>query len=277
MAFQSEIEKYIKSVFAKERVAVIPIWGAIGGQVRAVDTVRLLTRVREDATVRAVVLDIDSPGGGAIASEALYRAVKHLAHRKPVVAWIRGTGASGAYFLACGAWKIVAFPGALVGSIGVISVRPVLVDLLARLGTQLVVTTTGPYKDLGAPWKKPTAEDHEKEEHLVNALFQRFTSAVRESRNLTEEQLSTVTTGEVWLAEEAMGLGLLDELVDDEETAVAQARLLAKLDPSTPMIRMSARRNPMQRLLAPASTQRSNTVRWLQEVESWLGVTRLHM
>ena len=116
-----------------------------------------------------MLLEIDSPGGTAIASEQLYVAVRRLAARKPVVAWIKGTGASGAYFLACGATRVLAFPSAIVGSIGVISVRPVVVDALRRVGARMVVTKTGPFKDLGAPWREPTEEDEAHERELVDA------------------------------------------------------------------------------------------------------------
>src|SRR4029077_12120078 len=103
-----------------------PLRGGIGGALRTSELTRLLDRARESKDIRAVVLDINSPGGDAIASEAIYMAVRRLAEAKPGGAWTRATGASGGYFVACGATRMLAFPAAVVGSIGVISARPVL-------------------------------------------------------------------------------------------------------------------------------------------------------
>ena len=196
---------------------------------RTDELIRTIGKARRNARIRAVLLEIDSPGGTAIASEQLYVAVRRLAARKPVVAWIKGTGASGAYFLACGATRVLAFPSAIVGSIGVISVRPVVVDALRRVGARMVVTKTGPFKDLGAPWREPTEEDEAHERELVDAIFQRFTGAVRSARGYDDEALARVTTGEVWLGTRAVELGLIDGLADDEEAALDVAAELAGL------------------------------------------------
>ena len=116
-----------------------------------------------------------------------------------------------------------------MGSIGVISVRPVLVDALRRAGARVVVTKTGPFKDLGAPWREPTEEDEAHERELVDAIFRRFTGAVRSARGYDEEGLARVTTGEVWLGTRAVELGLIDGLADDEDTALEAAQDLASL------------------------------------------------
>ena len=165
-----------------------------------------------------MLFEIDSPGGTAIASEQLYVAVRRLAACKPVVAWIKGVGASGAYFLACAATRVLAFPSALVGSIGVISVRPVVVDALRRAGARIVVTKTGPFKDLGAPWREPTEEDEAHERELVDAIFRRFTGAVRVARGYP--RLSDQTRSEHHLhrrgrfrpPQPALGVGQLRQL-----------------------------------------------------------------
>src|ERR1035437_6922809 len=102
----------------RRRIAVISLRGVIGGAVRTDETLRTFGEARRNPSVRAVLLEIDSPGGSATESEALYLGVRRLAREKPVVAWIRSTGASGAYFAACGASRILAFPSAIVGSIG---------------------------------------------------------------------------------------------------------------------------------------------------------------
>jgi protease-4 len=257
----------------RRRIAVVPIRGVIGGAVRTADLVRTLDRARDNAQIRAVLLDIASPGGDAVASETLYLAVRRLAEKKPVVAWIRSVGASGSYFLACGATRILAFPAAVVGSIGVISVRPVLTGALRRLGAHVRVTKTGPFKDLGAPWREPTEEDLAKERELVEGMFQHFTQAVRDARSLDEAALARVTTGEVWLADRAVELGLVDALAE-EEAALAETQQLAGL-PRRRVVRLQPKRSLLQRLGVPGAGMGPPGPRWLVELEGWSRHPRL--
>jgi len=259
----------------RRRIGVVPLRGVIGGAVRSGDLVRLIDRVRDNGHIKAVVLDIHSPGGDAVASEAIYRAVRRLREKKPVVAWIRGTGASGAYFAACGATRMLAFPGAVIGSIGVMSARPVLVEALRRLGASMMVTTTGPFKDLGAPWREPTDEDREKERRLVDGVFRRFTAAVREARGFDDAWLARVATGEVWLADEAVELGLLDG-VCDEEAALEEAQRLAEL-PRRAVVRLITRRTVLQRLGVPLAGLGPPGRRWVAEFEGWLRTPRVRL
>jgi protease-4 len=258
----------------RRRIAVIPLRGVIGGAVRTQDAVKLLDRAREARQVRAVVLDIASPGGDAVASETLYRAVRRLAERKPTVAWIRSVGASGSYFAACGATRILAFPAAVVGSIGVISVRPNLTGLLRRLGARVLVTKTGAFKDLGAPWREPTDEDRAKERELVDAMFRHFTDAVRQARGYDDAALARVATGEVWLADRALELGLLDGLADEEE-AIREAQQLAGL-PHRRLVRLQPRRSLLQRLGLPGAGMGPPGERWLVELEGQARLPRLY-
>ncbi|MBV9100567.1 MAG: signal peptide peptidase SppA [Candidatus Dormibacteraeota bacterium] len=260
----------------RRRIAVIAVRGVIGGAVRTDDLLRTLGAARRNPRVKAVLLEIDSPGGGATASETLYVAVKRLEAQKPVVAWIRGTGASGAYFIACGASRILSFPSAIVGSIGVISVRPIAVEALQRLGTRVNVTKTGEFKDLGAPWREPTAHDEAKERELVDAIFRRFVAAVRTSRGLDDAGVSRVTTGEVWLGAQAVDLKLVDGLRDNEESALEVAQDLAGL-PHHHMVRLGPRRTLLQRAGVPGAGLGPPGERWLVELEGWLRAPRAGM
>jgi protease-4 len=258
----------------RRRIAVVEIRGVIDGAVRTDAITRVLGAARRNRQVRAVVLDIDSPGGGAVGSEILHVAVKRLAAEKPVVAWIRTTGASGAYFLACGATRIVAFPAAIVGSIGVISIRPVLVEALRRLGARIDITKTGPFKDLGAPWREPTEEDAAKENELVQAIFRRFTSAVRTARGFDDAALAHVTTGEVWLGTQALELGLVDAVVEDEEGAAEVAQDLAAL-PHRHIVRLGPKKNLLQRMGVPGAGMGPPSSRWVTELEGWMSAPRV--
>ena len=273
MSSDTDLSERLSRITDRRRIAVIPVRGVIDGAVRTDALTKVLGAARRARRIHAVVLDIDSPGGSAIGSEALHVAVKRLAAEKPVVAWIRGTGASGAFFLACGATRIVAFPSAIVGSIGVISIHPVAVEALRRLGTTINVTKTGPFKDLGAPWREPTEDDIAKERQLVDAIFRRFTSAVRAARGFDDPALARVTTGEVWLASQALELGLVDALCDEEDGAIEMAQDMAGL-PHRHTVRMGPPKSLLHRLGMPGAGMGPPGLRWITEIEGWLSAPR---
>jgi len=138
------------------RVAVVRLYGTISGGARSAELVELVRELGRERRVPAVVLDIDSPGGSADASDYLYLALKRLAERKPLVAHVRGVGASGAYLAAMAARRIVVAPSAIVGSIGVISAGPRVPALLDRLGVRVEEHRAGRLKGMGAPWRDDT-------------------------------------------------------------------------------------------------------------------------
>lgn len=215
-------------LFNPQRIAVFELFGAIGSPSRTAEYVRSLRSLADNAAVRAVILDIDSPGGSATASDYLYRSVRKLAEKKPVIAFIRGAGASGAYMVSCAATKIVAVPTALVGSIGAISARPLLYELLHRLGVRVSVTKSGRLKDMWSPLREPTKEEREKEQALLDELYDHFVAAVAKGRDMSEERVRKLATGEVFTATKAKELGLVDEL-GDLDAAIELAMQLGKV------------------------------------------------
>jgi protease-4 len=219
------------------RVAVVRLYGPIGGAGRTAELVETLRRVRESRRVPAVVLDVDSGGGSASASDDLYLAVERLARAKPVVAAIRGTGASGAYLAVLASRRIVANPTAVVGSIGVISAGPRVPRLLDRVGVSVTERRAGRLKGMGAPWRDETAEEAAKEQELVDAIYERFVARVAQARRLPEARVRELATGEVWLGDRAAELGLVDE-VGDLERAVEIAAEMAKVAPRWAAVRL---------------------------------------
>ncbi len=211
--------------FPRGRVAVVRLYGSIVGAGRAADWIELVRRLRESRRVPAVVLDIDSGGGSASASDDLFLALERLAATKPLVASIRGTGASGAYLAAVAAPKVVANPTAIVGSIGVIAAAPRAPRLLERLGVSVTETRAGTLKGMGAPWREETEEEREKERALVEAIYDSFVARVARARGLSEERVRELATGEVWLGREARELGLVDEIGDLERAIEIAAEL----------------------------------------------------
>lgn len=208
--------------FPAGRVAVLRLYGPIAGGARAADRIELVRRLRTSRRVPAVVLDVDSPGGSATASDDLFLALRRLAEAKPLIAAVRGTGASGAYLAALAARRLLAQPHAVIGSIGVISAGPRLPRLLDRLGISVSETKAGRLKGMGAPWRDDDPEEQAKEQAIVDAFYEAFISRVATARRLSPDRVRVLATGEVWLGEEALGLGLVDE-IGDLERAVAVA------------------------------------------------------
>jgi protease-4 len=211
-----------------DRIAVTELFGAIGSPTRTSEYVRMLRAVEENKRIRALVIDIDSPGGAAGPSEYLFRSVAKVARKKPVVAFVRGLGASGGYMVACGATKVIAVPMALVGSIGVISMRPMLYEMLEKIGVRMEVTKTGRLKDMFSSFREPTPEERQKEQALLDNVYERFVAMVAESRQLAPERVRELATGELFTAEQAKAHGLIDEL-GDLDTAIDLAQTLAEL------------------------------------------------
>ena len=232
----------------RQRIAVVELFGTIGATVRSPVYERIFAGIRKDRRFRALVLDIDSPGGSVTASDYLYRSVARVAEEKTVVAIIRGLGASGAYLVGCAAGRIVALPGALVGSIGVISIRPVVEGLLERLGVAISVNKSGELKDMGAFWRAATEEETRKLQELTDDYYDDFVSIVARERRMDPEAVRRLATGEVFRAPRAMELGLVDEL-GDLDTAVDLATELSGA-PRRP-VRVGPRRGLRERLMGP--------------------------
>ena len=208
-------------------VGVVEITGIIGGGGRVPVYSRILDSIRTDKRFKAVVVEIDSPGGTASASELLYHSLRRVREQKPVVAYIRGTGASGAYYISCAANEIVALPSALVGSIGVIYLRPVLQQLLQKLGVSFSVYKGGRLKDMTAFWRSPTSEEEGKFRGLIEEIYNNFVHVVAEGRHMEEDQVKQLATGEVFTGKGAKERGLVDGL-GDFDTALDRAVKLGK-------------------------------------------------
>jgi protease-4 len=209
------------------RIAVLEISGAIGPQVRGAEMVRTIKGLAKDPRVRAVVVDIDSPGGSASASDAIHRALLRLSEKKPTVTFVMNGALSGGYLIACATQKIVALPTSLIGSIGVIFTRPVVQELLEKVGVKMVMTHEGHMKAMFQPWREPTKEEMAKVEALTHEYYAWFVDAVAKSRKLPEEVVRGYATGEMYSGKQAKEMGLIDE-VGDLESAIDLAAELGK-------------------------------------------------
>ncbi len=210
------------------RIGMVELFGILGTTIRSPEYGRMLTALRDDTRVRAVVVDIDSPGGSAAAAEQIHLGIAKVAAKKPVVAFIRGSGLSGGYLASCAATKVVAIPTAIVGSIGVISIRPVISELLQRLGVKVFVTKAGAFKDMFQPFREPTDEEQKKLQTLMDEYYDWFVDAVARSRRLQPKKVRSLATGEMFTARKAKELGLVDEL-GDLDTAIDMATELGRV------------------------------------------------
>ena len=231
----------------RPRIAVLELYGTLGPVIRGAEYVRTISALSQDPRVRSVVVDVDSPGGAAPVADSIYRALRNLSARKPTVAFIRGAGLSGGYLIACGASKVVALPTALVGSIGVIFMQPVVQELLDRLGVKVVITKEGHLKDMFQPFREPTAEEREKVQALTSEFYEWFVDAVARSRRLEPKVVRKYATGEMFTATKAKEMGLIDEL-GDWDTALDMASEMGRTPRRLQYVR--PRRPLLERLLA---------------------------
>ncbi len=206
-------------------VAVVEVHGVIGGQVSIPVYARLFDSIARSKRYRALLLDIDSPGGSASGSEVLYYSLQKVAERKPVVAYVRGIGASGGYYLCCAATKVIALPTALVGSIGVIYLRPVLEQLLGKVGVEFSVFKEGRLKDMTGFWRRPTSEEEDKFQGLLSEIYDNFVSVVTRARPIEESSVRELATGEVFTAKRGQEVGLVDDLGSFDDALETAAQL----------------------------------------------------
>nr|WP_231098734.1 signal peptide peptidase SppA [Gluconobacter oxydans] len=179
-------------------------------------TVRALKQAREASDVTGLLLVVDSPGGGVTGGERLHEAVKRFAAVKPVAVSMGDMGASAAYMLSVPAQHIVALPSTLTGSIGVLFQRPDVSAGLGRLGIGMDAITSGAMKDQTDPTSALTPEGRQMLQGLVNDLFGQFVSMVAEGRHLTEEKVRSLADGRAYTGRQAIALGLVDELGDED-------------------------------------------------------------
>ncbi len=169
-----------------------------------------LDRAQEDASVKAIVLRVNSPGGSVVASDEIYQ--KMLEVEKPIVVSMGELAASGGYYISAPADLIVANPATLTGSIGVITQVPNLEELMEKIGVEVVVIKSGAHKDEGSPFREMTEEEKAIWQAIIDEAYDQFVTIVAEGRDLPEEKVREIADGRVYTGKQAMKLGLVDEL-----------------------------------------------------------------
>src|SRR5882724_4089759 len=202
-----------------DRIGVVDLDGVILSPQPVVDQ---LKKFGEDSSIKAIIIHVNSPGGGVAASEEIYREVKRIRSekKKKIVVSIETVGASGAYYVASGCDKIYADQGSIVGSIGVIAQWVNYGDLLKWAKLKDVVLKTGEFKDTGNPSRDMTPNEQAYMQALIDNMFGQFVKAVADGRSMKFEDVKSIANGKVWTGEQAKSMNLIDG-VGDFEAAVA--------------------------------------------------------
>jgi protease IV len=215
-----------------------------------------MRRARLDANTRAVVVRVDSPGGSAIASEVMWREIKLTRDVKPVIVSMGDVAASGGYYIAAPAHAIVAQPGTITGSIGVVTGKMVLDGTLDKLGVGVDAVSDGPMAQIYSPFRPFSDAERTRITAQMRATYDLFVSRVAEGRNLSREDVHAVAQGRVWTGAQAKARRLVDEL-GGLDVAIRLAKERAKLDPSRDvgLVIYPPKRSLFQTLSNPFGTQ----------------------
>lgn len=214
--FSNVIEK------SKEHVGVIEINGVISDS-KIING--HLKRFRENDLTKAIVIRINSPGGSVSPSQEIFKEVRKTAAVKKVVASMGAVAASGGYYVAAGTDGIIASPGTITGSIGVIMGFTNFRALLDKIGLAPVVIKSGEYKDIGSPVRKMTKKEEDILQNFIDQVHRQFITAIVESRGMEQAEVKELADGRIFSGEEAKRLGLIDRLGNFEDAVEWAGRM----------------------------------------------------
>lgn len=193
-----------------DKIAVVDLVGVI---ISSDETVRQIKKYRDDHSIRGILLHVDSPGGGVVASQEIYEEVRKTRESgKPVVVSMGALAASGGYYVSCGASRVVANRGTLTGSIGVISEFMRFDPLLKKIGIEATTIKSGKLKDAGSPFREMTKEDQAYFQRLMDGVHRQFIAVVEDERGFDHDSLLAIADGRVFTGEEAVEMGLVDTI-----------------------------------------------------------------
>ena len=207
-----------------EKIALVKVEGML---ITADIIVDEINTYAEDASVRAILIRIDSPGGGVVASQEIFNAVLNARKqgKKKVVISMGSVAASGGYYIAAAGDRIVANPGTLTGSIGVKMEFANLEKLLEKIGVRGMVVKAGEYKDMGSPFREMTEQEKMLLQAVIDDVHSQFIEAVAKGRNLPETDVRALADGRIFTGRQALQLKLVDQLGDLEDSIIVAAEL----------------------------------------------------
>ena len=225
MAIVLSLSRSTPTLSLSNKIGVIPINGVIKDGDAITEQ---LIAFRNDKQIKAIILRINSPGGGVGPSQEIYSETRRTTKTKKVVASLGSVAASGGYYVASAADSVVANPGTLTGSIGVLMEFVRFEELLKKIGVEMQVIKSGKFKDIGSPNRKMTKEEREILTRLIEEIRNQFVTAVSQGRNMPEEKVLELADGRVFSGREAKRLGLVDSLGNFQD-AVNVAKRMAHI------------------------------------------------
>jgi len=206
-----------------KKIAVVELKDVI---LSSQEIVRQFKKYRENPSVKAIVFRVESPGGGVSASQEIYEEVKKTRDSgKPVIVSMGSVAASGGYYVSCGATTIMANPGTITGSIGVIFQFLHINDLLKKIGVDAATYKSGKYKDSGSPFRDPTEEDRRFYDQLLADVYDQFVEVVSSERKMERKTVVTFADGRVFTGRQALQYGLVDTLGTYQDAIDLAAKL----------------------------------------------------
>ncbi|MCX5720134.1 MAG: signal peptide peptidase SppA [Nitrospirae bacterium] len=211
-----------KSISIGDRIALVRIEGMIAD---SKDSIEEIKEYVKDPSVKAILLRIDSPGGAVVPAQEIHEEVKKAVAKKQVVVSMGSVAASGGYYIASPATKIIANPGTITGSIGVIMEIPNLEGLMNKIGVKTEVVKSGKHKDLVSTFRGIRKEDREILQRVLDNVHEQFIIAVADGRKMSPADVRKIADGRIFTGEQAIKAGLVDELGNLEDAVQVAAKL----------------------------------------------------
>jgi len=207
---------------SKDKVGVVMIKGVLNESSQINDQLEEYDR---DNNVKAIVIRIDSPGGSVVPAQEVYDKILEVKKNKNVLVSMGAVAASGGYYIASAAEKIVANPGTITGSIGVIAQFPQMKELLDKIGLKSTIIKSGKYKDTGSPTREMTSDEKSLIQGVVDDIYNQFVEVVSLNRKKPKADIEAIADGRIFTGRQALSLGLIDYLGNMEYTIQLAAQL----------------------------------------------------
>ena len=238
----------------RPKIGVVKIQGGIYSSEKYVNWIK---KLKENSQVKGILLVVNSPGGGVVASDEIYNALMDFKKTgRPLVAYFGSIAASGGYYVGCAADVIVSNPNTITGSIGVIAEFPVVKNLLKKIGVDFIVIKSRDKKDLGSPWREMTREEKKIIKSLIDETYKNFLKIVSESRNIPMDSLYKIADGRIFSGRQALKYGLVDTL-GTIDTAIEILKQKAKIK-GKPMLLEPRKRFSLLSLITGEETKISD-------------------
>lgn len=260
-----------QSFSLKDKIGVVPVEGVIADSIEITENIEGFA---EDDSIAAVVVRIDSPGGGVAASQEIYDAIVELKKKKRVVISMGSVAASGGLLIACAGDKIVANPGTITGSISAIMQFANVEELLKKVGVKASVVKSGQYKDIGSPVREMTPEEKAILQELIDDIYQQFVDVIVRDRKLPREKVVAISDGRVFSGRKAKEYGLVDQLGDMASAARLASSLAGKKGKCDLVYPRKKHPTFFDYLFESAADQLSRSVQ--EKSRKWSGVSYLY-